>query len=525
MSEQTVLVIDDSSTIRRLVDSTLSRDGYSVVLAATAEEGIEFAQQIQPDMILLDHQLPGTTGYEVCQDLIASSELSRIPVVISSTLRKRAYVEYADLPNVVDMLPKPYSEDLLMTTVANALSTGSLVVESQAQGTAVPEVIDELGDSDLSGVFQGFSIREVLDFLNNGRKCGALEVEAGHNRYSIHLDRGRVQGVTATGIPANEIIDRLPDSLVELAPVLKITAGRGGSELDSIVDLLDTNVLDPRLLRKLLRHQASVLLIRCFTQELKSFRFDSKRQAPPLYLRLSLDVSVLALLVEGAMTCDEEQMPAISDGAVFSRQPIRGQNLDRAGLSAQQSQILGKFTSPRSFGELLDELGWEADNVRRALFGLELAELIAHSDDARKEAIVFEHDLDTANRLSAAFASSDSYKVHVVHDPTAFRVLARRSSPDALVIDVSLPQGAALLRTMRQAVRGGDVRWIVTNHGDFTESVELKESDARLVRPYSAEDLMDALDGAPTVRPSSKALSDVEKSKHDRAGEPTLCTN
>lgn len=130
MNDQTILVIDDSSTILRLVDTTLSRAGYAVALATGAEEGVRLAEELCPDMILLDHQLPGTTGFNVCQQLLASPRLAKIPIVISSTLRKKAYVEYAELSNVVDMLPKPYTEDLLVTTVANALDTGSLVVES-----------------------------------------------------------------------------------------------------------------------------------------------------------------------------------------------------------------------------------------------------------------------------------------------------------------------------------------------------------------------------------------------------------
>ena len=127
--ERTILVIDDSAAIRRVVDSTLSPVGYRVVLAANAEEGLEKAAEIHPDLIILDHQLPGTTGKEVCLQLLEVAELKNIPIIGSSTLRKRAYVEYADCPNVVDMLPKPYTPDLLITTVANTLDTGSLVVD------------------------------------------------------------------------------------------------------------------------------------------------------------------------------------------------------------------------------------------------------------------------------------------------------------------------------------------------------------------------------------------------------------
>ena len=149
MSEKTVLVIDDSTTIRRLVDKELSSQGYRVLVAGTAEEGVETAKSQQPDLIILDHQLPGKTGYEVACELLAIPDTAAIPVVASSTLRKKAYVEYVDCDNVVDMLPKPYTPEALIATIENAIDTGVMVVQSQSEGSAVPEVIDELGESDL----------------------------------------------------------------------------------------------------------------------------------------------------------------------------------------------------------------------------------------------------------------------------------------------------------------------------------------------------------------------------------------
>lgn len=489
---QTILVIDDSNTIRRLVDTNLSREGYKVVLAPTAEEGIQFAGEIKPDMILLDHQLPGTTGTEVCKQLMADPELAKIPVVISSTLRKQAYVEYADSSNVVDMLPKPYTEELLLTTVSNALSTGTMVVNSQAMGTAVPEVVQELGEADFQGVFRSFSIREVLDFLNNGRKQGSLEVEAGHNRYSIHLANGRVQGITSTGTPVDEIVGRLPDSLSELAPVLRVTLGKGGGELDGIVDLLNTKVLDPRLLRKLLRHQAAVLLTKCFTEQLKGFRFDSERQAPPLYQRLQLDVSALALLIEGAMTADSATLPSRGPNTIVARQPIRGQNLDRAGLSAHQTRIFGKLAAPQSTEALARDLGWSEDEVHRVIYGLELAQLVACKDAGdTKTVIVLEGDLEIANRLKTAFAGSDSYQVQVIQDVTAFKILAQRSSPNAVVFDTTLDGATDALQALRTQL-GPQVAWIASGADETVQGQY--STNGWVARPYTAEDLLNALD-------------------------------
>lgn len=487
---KTILVIDDSATIRRLVDSTLSRDGYSVILAPTAEEGIQLAGQHNPDMILLDHQLPGTTGFDVCGHLVADPKLANIPVVVSSTLRKRAYVEYADLANVVDMLPKPYTEELLLTTVSNALDTGAMIVSSQSSGAAVPEVIDQQRESDLSGVFNGFSIREVIDFLNNGKKGGRLEVEGEHKRYTLYLENGRVIGISSTGVPAADVVQRLPESLHEMAPVLNVTMGRGGSALESIVDLLNTEVLDPRLLRKLLRHQAAVLLVNCFGESLKSYRFHVGSPLPSLFQRLPLDVSVLALLVEGALTRRCDEIPSVDENSVFSRMPIRGQNLDRAGLSARQSQVLGQLTSARKLSELCSAIDGDPSEVRAILYGFEMAELVTCSEPVGSQAmmvVVYEPDLAVANAVKKGLANDEQYNVTVVNDATAARLLARRTAPQFMVADAS---DREILESLMSAVNGQGIRWIASHDGEEM----IGGVDAILPRPFTAQGLVSVLD-------------------------------
>ena len=113
--------------------------------------------------------------------------------------------------------------------------------------------------------------------------------------------------------------------------MIKLTvAGRRGSEVDGLLELLNNKVLDPRLLKKLLRLQAAVLLRICFTGQLKSFRFERNQIAPPLFQKLPLDSSLLSFLVEGALICDQQELPDCQGEIAFVRRAIRGQNLDRA---------------------------------------------------------------------------------------------------------------------------------------------------------------------------------------------------
>src|SRR3954470_4738710 len=101
MENPLILVIDDSPTIRKMVECHLSQAGYRVAMAADAERGLEMARTLGPDLILLDHQLPGTTGDEVCRKLLESEATARVPVVISSAMRNRAFAQYTEFANVV----------------------------------------------------------------------------------------------------------------------------------------------------------------------------------------------------------------------------------------------------------------------------------------------------------------------------------------------------------------------------------------------------------------------------------------
>jgi len=453
MNQKTILVIDDSATIRKLVDTHLSPVGYRVVLAPNAEDGLRLAAELKPDLILLDHQLPGTTGYNVCCQLVQSPELKLIPVVISSTLRKKAYAEYIDLDNVVDMLPKPYTEDLLRTTVANALETAAMIVSSQSHGTAVPEVIQQLDESALAGSLACFSLRELLDFLNNGRKAGVLEVEAERSRIRFHLDKGRVQGVYASGLDANVIDDLircLPKSLINLAPVMKMTInGRSCAEIDGFFQLLDQKVIDPRLMTKLLRYQAAALVQIAFTQKLGAFRFDHGASVNSLHKNLPLDISLLALLVEGAMYSDDRTDVPV-ENCTYVRRAIRGQNLDRAGLSARHLKVLNALSDPKDTNELAESLGWNVDEVRQVMSGFVLAELVEQRTHCvTGQFVIFEPNAAVAQNLRQSMEESDNrYVGKVVRDQLALQLVLKRAIPHTLVFCGDDPQSYQLMKQL-----------------------------------------------------------------------------
>ncbi len=71
-----ILVIDDDPIIQRLLQATLQKAGYEVIVAANGEAGLAYAQQLLPALIICDWQLPGMDGLEVCRRVKADVTLA-----------------------------------------------------------------------------------------------------------------------------------------------------------------------------------------------------------------------------------------------------------------------------------------------------------------------------------------------------------------------------------------------------------------------------------------------------------------
>lgn len=81
-----VLIANDQEWSARSLESILAPNGYSVVRAHTGREAIELAQRVQPDLVILDAQLPDVHGFDVCADLRQNPQFGpSLPIIITTS--------------------------------------------------------------------------------------------------------------------------------------------------------------------------------------------------------------------------------------------------------------------------------------------------------------------------------------------------------------------------------------------------------------------------------------------------------
>lgn len=438
-----ILLIDDSPTIRKMVECHLSQAGYRVALAPDAEKGVAMASTFNPDLILLDHQLPGTTGAEVCRLLLASEQTAQIPVLISSSLRNRAFAQYAEFPNVIDQIPKPYTPELLKSGVANALQTGSLVVQAQLTGCAIPEAVNEEPNAALTGDTGVIPVRAVLDFLNNLQLDGRLTVEMGKDRLRYAISGGRIQAAYSSTVHPDRVAPFLPAEINDLAPLLTVTLGEHqDASMSGLVRLLEKSLTDPRRLRTLLRSQAAVLVHLALTGESGLFGFESRMPLPPMFQAFPLQLSLPALAVEGVRRCVPPDELNGLGSLIFARTNPRGGNVDRVGLTPGDIRVHTLMEGTETLESIAHKANVPLNEVCVIARGLEL---IGQAERRKPttttvSVLLIEDDPDNARvALSVMGEEGEGLQVRHVRDRVAAQLLLRRQSFSLVMLPVDTP--------------------------------------------------------------------------------------
>lgn len=82
MSVQTILVVEDESSIAEVITYNLEKEGFRVLWQRDGRDGLQKAQSAQPDLVILDLMLPGLDGLQVCQQLRSDSRTQNIRILM-----------------------------------------------------------------------------------------------------------------------------------------------------------------------------------------------------------------------------------------------------------------------------------------------------------------------------------------------------------------------------------------------------------------------------------------------------------
>lgn len=121
--KKTILVVDDITDNIRVLKALLENEGYNVRAATNGKKALELAKRTPiPDLILLDIEMPGMDGYEVCKQIKSDTETKSIPVIFVTAKGEVSDETMGFDCGAVDYITKPISPPIVLKRVSTHLS-------------------------------------------------------------------------------------------------------------------------------------------------------------------------------------------------------------------------------------------------------------------------------------------------------------------------------------------------------------------------------------------------------------------
>jgi two-component system response regulator AtoC len=159
-----VLVVDDEENIRLVLETLLTKKGYEVRTATSAEDALKLAAEVQPDFVLTDVRMPGMTGTELCREV--RTRWPQVCVIMMSAYGSVEQALEAVRSGAYDYVAKPFKHDEILFALAKAEEHETLLRENRALkdaargGEGFPELLGQ--SSAIQQVFR--LISKVADY-------------------------------------------------------------------------------------------------------------------------------------------------------------------------------------------------------------------------------------------------------------------------------------------------------------------------------------------------------------------------
>jgi DNA-binding response OmpR family regulator len=420
MPGEHLLVIDDSPTLLKVVETTLTRAGYRVDTAADGGAALSMVRgrTTVPDLILLDGLIPGSDPAEICRELAGDAALSRVPVVVMATRGDDLEARFARAPNVVDYISKPFSPDALQAVVAHVVerrgpagaapaapgapasegasgptdASRAAVAEALSRSSAPEATATVLGGFALAGDLAVVSLGDVFSMLEERAQSGVLRVVNTRTRAQVELvfRDGRIDFAGAVGVAEEFLLGRFAVergdvSKDALDKVLEERRRATGKPPLFGADLVARGLLTPAQLKRAMARQTSELVYETLRWTHGFFQLQradaAAAESGPVALArgAALGINVDRLLLEGFRRVDEWRViERVVDNfdRVFVRDENKINDLPRGTFTREELAVLELVDGRATVREIVRALRLGSFDVSKVLFRLLRTKLI-----------------------------------------------------------------------------------------------------------------------------------------------------
>ncbi len=419
IDKKTVLVVDDSPTVRRLVELVLSQADYVVFSAEDGERGLELAREHIPSVVLVDFVMPRMNGHMFCKALREDSVLADIPIILISSKSEVVGQAFEETFGIVHFFTKPFEPEDLLAKIGEVLSTDTTTAdtgdveqvesaEPTQQGTAavgdMEQMLDSINDrfdkvvrnyfqkdfpvlmknvmADtlretglikhqtliMSGDLTRMSLAEVLCFCAATRQNGRLSIFSDDTFAEIFIEDGRFVFATASQKGKHKFLTDLicQDNRFSCdAPLLaKIVEEARATNVPVGRALVDRGVIsDDDLMYYLQKHAQDALNTGLHTFQGNFFL--EKDDLPFNLEDVQFRIPMYEVLLEGVRDLAASEV-FVNDALIVTRMPQCAIAAQDDLLNDDEQSLMLLLDGARTLGDICKESLLNETNVRKA---------------------------------------------------------------------------------------------------------------------------------------------------------------
>jgi DNA-binding response OmpR family regulator len=388
-----ILVIDDSTTLRKLVEIAFRGTPAAVDFAATGGEGITRAIAHPPDVVLLDFILPDMRGVEVCQRLASHGGTAHVPVVIMSAKGEGLQDQFRDYPRVIDFVTKPFAVEEIRNRLSAAMKRAATMPVRGTPTDVVPESAPPLpapsararsstfrpasppvDEVVLAGDLSLIPPLDVLRFIANPGITGCLTLEVGAH-VCVYIRHGEVMMCTTTNtevVDVGEIdLGRVPRQELDRARLEQARSGKPPA-----VTLAENGHVRASDLPVALRGTSKRLLRLVLDAKAGRFQWQSTTALPTYVEAFGRPLSTTSLALDTLRMRAPEPVPTAFFDAVFERTPRFSRKLAGARLSPTEQTVLSLIDGETPLRLLIERTGLTPERAASVFARMRAVDLV-----------------------------------------------------------------------------------------------------------------------------------------------------
>ncbi len=417
----TILVVDDSQTVLRVVEAVLTEVDYHVHCVDNAEEALELAPKIRPDLIFVDFAMPQMNGYALCRELGNDEKINTVPIIMMTTRGDAVGESFIAELGIVDHISKPFPPEALLAVTEHTLKKNKIMRQRKSffpsgapqktpayiAAARVAEFLSEkIGDeegrltekittallgvspNDLFSVFadregapalagdtRQIPVAEVFQLLALQRQSGFLHIDQSNTEVSIAFKDGEVRLVTGKNLPEHFLLGNIlvQERFIDSDDLELLLHNRRGTRRRLGTQVVKLGMVTREQLHIALRRQSSELVYELLRRGKGYFRFEQVDALPAEVLEFEFGLTIDELLMEGFRRVDEWGLieSALPDfNQVVERVPGGLERIGESSLTAGESRALTFVNGDKTVSQLIRAIGGSSFEAARLLYRL-----------------------------------------------------------------------------------------------------------------------------------------------------------